>query len=254
MVSVRKNAYFCPVMKKTLCHIGYFTVAVASVAVILLSFGYSYAEALFVGTAFLPGALAARWFYPKISFEHRGEGGRDCFFVTLGILILEVLLVLLAHYFIKYFRPGYPEVANVAAPLLNPMFIALILLVFVAGDLWLSRLLERKYPASEQPLRFVSDRREVELRPSEIRYVESNDDEVWIHATEGRRFRNKTGISQWEALLGEGFLRIHRSYLVNRTFVTGSSPEEVSLADTSLPISRKYRERVRAWAEQAVFP
>ena len=235
-------------MKKALCHIGYFVVAVASVAVILLSFGYSYGEALFVGTVFLPGALAARWFYPKISFERRGEGIRDCMFVTIGILILEVLLVLLVHYFIKYFRPGYPQVANVAVPLLNPVFIALILLVLVAGDLWPSRYLERKYPASEQPLRFISDRREVELRPSEIRYVESNDDEVWIHATEGRRFRNKTGISQWEALLGAGFLRIHRSYLVNQSFITGCSPEEITL-----PISRKYREQVRAWAERAVF-
>ena len=240
-------------MKKALCHIGYFVVAVASVAVILLSFGYNYDEALFVGTAFLPGALAARWFYPKISFDKRGEGVRDCVFVTLAILILEVLLVLLVHYFIKYFRPGYPEVANVAAPLLNPMFIALILLVFVAGNLWLSRLLERKYPSSEQPLRFISDRREVELRPSEIRYVESHDDEVWVYATENRCFRNKTGISQWEALLGTGFLRIHRSYLINRSFVTACSPEEVTLSDTTLPVSRKYREQVRAWAERTVF-
>lgn len=45
------------------------------------------------------------------------------------------------------------------------------------------------------------------------------------------------------------FLRIHRSYLVNRAFVTGFSPEEVHLAETTLPVSRKYRERVRALAE-----
>ena len=233
-------------MKKALCQTCYYAAAIALVAVILLSFGYRFGEALFVGTAFLPGALAARWFYPKVSFERKGEGLRDTLFVTLGILAAEVLLVLLVHYFIRHFRAGYPVIADVAAPLLNPVFIALILLALVAGDIWFSRWLERKYPAAEQPLRFVSDRREVTLRPSEIRYVESNDDEVWIHATEGRRYRNKTGISQWENLLGEDFLRTHRSYLVNRAFITGSSPEEIILGETSLPVSRKYRDRVRA--------
>lgn len=240
-------------MRNALCQAGYYAAAMILVAVILLSFGYTFGEALFVGTAFLPGALAARWLYPKISFTRRGEGIRDCLFVTLGILVSEILFVLLAHYFIKRVRADYPFTADVAAPLLNPVFIALILLVLVAGDLWLSRLLERVWPSSEQPLRFISDRREMTLRPSEIRYIESNDDEVWIHATEGRRFRNKTGISQWEALLGEGFLRIHRSYLVNRTFVTGCTTEEVFLDEASLPVSRKYREQVRSLAENVNF-
>lgn len=240
-------------MKKALCQTCYYSAAIALVAVIMLSFGYRFGEALFVGTAFLPGALAARWFYPKVSFVRKGDGIRDALFVTLGILVAEILLVVLVHYLIKRFRSGYPITADVAAPLLNPVFIALILLALVAGDIWLSRWLEHKYPAAEQPLRFVSDRREVTLRPSEIRYVESNDDEVWIHATEGRRFRNKTGISQWEALLGTGFLRIHRSYLVNRTFVTGCTTEEVFLVEVSLPVSRKYREKVRSLAENATF-
>lgn len=235
-------------MKKALCQVGYYAAAIILVAMILLSFGYAFSEALFVGTAFLPGALVARWLYPKISFARRGEGFRDCLFVTLGILAAELLFVLLVHYFIRRFRtgPSAAYVPDVAGALLNPVFIALILLVLVAGDLWLSRLLERVWPTSEQPLRFISDRREITLRPSEIRYIESNDDEVWLHATEGRRFRNKTGISQWEALLGEGFLRIHRSYLINRAFVTGSSLEEVFLAETTLPVSRKYRDRVRS--------
>ena len=235
-------------MKKALCQTGYYVTAVALVAVILLSFSYRFGEALFVGTMFLPGALAARWLYPKIAFTHRWEGIRDGLFVTAGLLVGEILLVLLAHCFIRRFRTG-PHVLyvpDVADALLNPVFLALILLVLVAGDLWLSRLLERVWPTSEQPLRFISDRREITLRPSEIRYIESNDDEVWLHATEGRRFRNKTGISQWEALLGEGFLRIHRAYLINRAFVTGSSLEEVFLAETTLPVSRKYRDRVRS--------
>ncbi|MBQ9660440.1 MAG: hypothetical protein IJV37_04135 [Bacteroidales bacterium] len=80
-------------MKKALCQVGYYLAAMILVAVILLSFGYTFGEALFVGTMFLPGALAARWLYPKISFVRRGEGIRDCLFVTAGLLAGEILLV-----------------------------------------------------------------------------------------------------------------------------------------------------------------
>lgn len=73
-------------MKKALCQTGYYVAAVALVAVILLSFDYRFGEALFVGTMFLPGALAARWLYPKIAFTHRWEGIRDGLFVTAGLL------------------------------------------------------------------------------------------------------------------------------------------------------------------------
>jgi DNA-binding LytR/AlgR family response regulator len=65
-----------------------------------------------------------------------------------------------------------------------------------------------------------------------------------VYATEGRRFRNKTGIAQWEALLGRDFVRIHRSYLVRRSAITKVSADSLIAAGTSLPISRKYRDGV----------
>ena len=71
--------------------------------------------------------------------------------------------------------------------------------------------------------------------------MESNDKEVMIYATEGRHFRNKTGISQWENILGSGFLRIHRSYLVNVDHAELVSPDVVSVIGSQLPVSRKYK-------------
>ena len=40
------------------------------------------------------------------------------------------------------------------------------------------------------------------------------------------------------------FLRIHRSYLVNKTAVTGVDVDLLYIGETQLPISRKYREEV----------
>ena len=76
--------------------------------------------------------------------------------------------------------------------------------------------------------------------------MESNDTEVRIVTAEGAAYRNKTGIGQWENLLGEDFLRIHRSYLVNLSMLVPESPESVLVNGIRLPVSRKYRDKVSA--------
>ena len=82
------------------------------------------------------------------------------------------------------------------------------------------------------------------LSIEEILYVESNDDVTIVYATDGRCYRNITPISRWEAILNPHFLRIHRSYLVNKTAVTGVDVDLLYIGETQLPISRKYRDEV----------
>ena len=74
--------------------------------------------------------------------------------------------------------------------------------------------------------------------------MESNDTEVRIVTPDGEAYRNKTGIGQWENLLGDAFLRIHRSYLVNIAYASLFSPDSVRVGGTELPVSRKYKETV----------
>nr|MCR5243175.1 LytTR family transcriptional regulator DNA-binding domain-containing protein [Bacteroidales bacterium] len=50
------------------------------------------------------------------------------------------------------------------------------------------------------------------------------------------------GISQWENILGEQFLRIHRAFLVNIAETRPCSPETVIAGNKELPVSRKYKE------------
>lgn len=80
---------------------------------------------------------------------------------------------------------------------------------------------------------------------ADIAYVESNDTEVRIVTVDGESHRNKTGIGQWENLLGDDFLRIHRSYLVNIGLAALTSPDTVTVGDVPLPVSRKYKETVQ---------
>ena len=233
-------------MKKTLIILGLWVAAVVLIAALVVSMGYSFPEALFIGVQFLPGALAARYFLSKISFQNRKAGIRDAIFVMLAILVAEIALVVQASVIIVrmqhdlfWLYDDYPET------LFNPVFIGMILALLIVGDSTLSRYLDRRFPATQKPLRFVSERKTVSLLPNEILYIESNDKEVTVYATEARRFRNKTGISQWENLLGDNFLRIHRSYLVNANYATLISPDTVTIGTAELPVSRKYKEEVQ---------
>ena len=78
-------------MKRSLI-ISYWIVSILLVAVVLTSVGYRFLEALFIGSMFLPGALAAKYFFPKV------RGVKDTVFLVLGIMAGEMLLFLIAHY------------------------------------------------------------------------------------------------------------------------------------------------------------
>ena len=222
--------------------ISYWIVSILLVAFVLTSVGYTFLEALFIGSMFLPGALAAKYFFPK------ARGVKDTVFLVLGILSAEILLFLIAHYIILTFRENLPgmywEWPDIPKILTNPVFIALILTALAAGSYFFEAWLDRKRPTKPSPITFTSDRKPVTLPLEEILYVESNDDITTVIATGDRRFRNKTPISQWEAILKPHFLRIHRSYLVNKTAISRVDGDLLYVDDIELPVSRKYKDAV----------
>ena len=231
-------------MKRSLI-ISYWIVSILLVAVVLTSVGYQFLEALFIGSMFLPGALAAKYFFPKV------RGVKDTVFLVLGILAAEMLLFLIAHYIILTFRENLPlpvsEWPDLPQILTNPVFIALILTTLAAGSYFFEAWLDRKRPTKPAPITFTSDRKPVTLPLEEILYVESNDDATVVVATGGRRFKNYTPISQWEANLSPQFIRIHRAFLVNRSAISRVDVDLLYLGDIQLPISRKYREAVAGY-------
>ena len=228
-------------MKRSLI-ISYWIVSILLVAVVLTSVGYQFLEALFIGSMFLPGALAAKYFFPKV------RGVKDTVFLVLGILAAEMLLFLIAHYIILTFRENLPlpvsEWPDLPQILTNPVFVAFVLTGLAAGSYFFESWLDRKHPTKPAPITFTSDRKPVTLPLEEILYVESNDDITTVIATGDRRFRNKTPISQWEAILKPHFIRIHRSYLVNKDAITRVDGDLLFVDDIELPISRKYKDSV----------
>lgn len=229
------------------------SVLIATLTVMLFTENIPFVRALFMGIMFLPGALAAQYMLPKISFRKRSEGIRNTIYVVLAIMILEYLLLIISYSFQPSGSFVYINGKSIANPLmfpkdtgiLNPLFISTMVSLLAIGGATLNRWLKKNHPEMESPITFCSDRKRVSLLPSEIVYVESCDTEVLIHASDGRKLRNKTGIAKWESVLGEPFIRIHRAFLVNSNYVSSYKSDTLIVGEETLPVSRKYQKQLK---------
>lgn len=240
-----KVTIFASEMKRTALILTYWSMALLLFAIVLSSTGYTFANALFLASSLLPIAVLFRYLLAQVRFTSRKQGLQDLCFLTLFILTLALLAIHLAHTIILALRNQVVTGPSVPPILLNPVFLLAMLLLIVIGDYYFEQMIEQKLPESEDSITFTSDRQAVTLQRKEILYVESRDTETWVHATEGRSYRNKRPISVWANLLGKEFLRIHRSYLVRISACQGREGENIVLGDLRLPISRKYKAEVQ---------
>ena len=234
-------------MKKGIIIVAYWLAAIFLTAFLLMSLEYDLWQALLMGLSFLPAAMALSFFLPKVERDKEGRKRvLDTIYIILGVLLMTFLLIFLWQMlFIFVFDHKEWTEWYLPSMLGNPIFVAAILAILAYGHYLLVKWLEKKYP-TERPITFTSDYKKVSLKKEDILYVESRDSEVWIVTRDGRQYRNKTGIGQWENLLGPGFLRIHRAFLVNLSDATLTDPDLVTIAGQSIPVSRKYKDSVKS--------
>ncbi len=232
--------YFCTAMR-TFLSIAYWLAAIALLSAILVSLDYTLAQAVLIGLMFCPCALTLEYFMPK------ARKPMDKVYLSLAVLVTVVLLILILHQFVwtTITQQGYARPDKAVAPMLiNPAFLALILTAVSIGDYFWAKWVSARFKGAKRTITFFSERKSVTLALDDIAYVESNDTEVRIVTPGGESYRNKTGIGQWENLLGNDFLRIHRSYLVNLAKTRLASPDAVDVCGIQLPVSRKYKDNV----------
>ncbi len=233
-------------MKKKLIIVTYWIAAILATAFLLVSLDYELWKGIMIGMIFLLCSIALGFFLTKNNREASPARARNSIFIILGVFSMALFLIIVLHTVFLYMdQPGddYMVFKDILSPLLiNPVFIALILSVLAYGEYRLQKYLDAKLPQGTQKITFTSDYNKVTVLKSDILYIESRDKEVRIITRDGQEYRNRTGISQWENILGEQFLRIHRAFLVNIAETRPCSPETVITGDKELPVSRKYKE------------
>ncbi|CAN5246584.1 LytTR family DNA-binding domain-containing protein [soil metagenome] len=84
----------------------------------------------------------------------------------------------------------------------------------------------------------------LKINVAEILYIESLKDYIKIH-TAGKEIMVKYKISDFDLeLAGMGFLRVHRSFIINTKNITAFTANDIEIGSLEIPIGESYRELV----------
>lgn len=163
----------------------------------------------------------------------------------LEIVVMILSLVVLANFQIEAMSPRSGNIIHLS--------IIIYLIVFFTGFLKLIKQLQLhnqsivNLQSDNQKLQkpFINirvDRKDYKLSLDETVYIESLADFVKIHLID-QQVVTKQKISALEKELPPYFIRLHRSFLVNKNFVASFNKEHVTTnkIDAELPISRTYK-------------
>jgi len=95
----------------------------------------------------------------------------------------------------------------------------------------------------DQYIYVKSDKKTFKLRMTEIKYIESMNNYIIIHINEIRHVVYKS-LTEVLDELSDDFIRIHKSYVVNRMKVSFFTKELVNVQEKELPIGKTYRENI----------
>ncbi|MEN8155951.1 MAG: LytTR family DNA-binding domain-containing protein [Bacteroidota bacterium] len=241
-------------------HIIFWIVVHASLTLIFGRWFEGYVEAFYYVSLLLPVVIGTSYFFnyflvPRYLFTRKFfQFGLYSFYMIVVSLCLELLASVISMLMIIHFR------INTAGALVTDVFTLSVILYFVV--LFKSFILLIKHyfidqgaihQLEEQQSRLEkgyftvrSNRKSSRIEYDNLLYIESMADYIKIHQEDGGEVISKEKISHIENELTGGFLRIHRSFIVNISKITSYSREEVLLGDIALPVSRTYRSKVIA--------
>ena len=162
------------------------------------------------------------------------------FFTVVLSFYLQSLVILgsfifLAEYELKNMIPGTMNVVNLG--------VGLYMVVFLSIVIFLIKRWTGPEEEKEMYLSFRSNREMVRLAVEDVLYIESLDNYVQVHSSE-KVYITKKKISELEEELKGSFLRVHRSYLVNKSRIESYNRESLKINGSELPVSRTYKDQV----------
>ena len=243
---------------KSYQHIIFWIAVHASLTLVFGNWFEDYVEAFYYVSLLFPVVMATSYFFnyylvPRYLFTRRFFSfGLYSIYMLVVSLCLELLASVVSMLLIIRFR------GNETAALVTDVFTLAVILYFIVLfksfillikhyfiDQHSIRQMEEAQTRLEQGYLTVRSRRKTSRIDYErLVYIESLSDYIRIHLDDGEEVVSKEKISHVSDLLPDGFLRIHRSFIVNTVKIDSFSSEAVLLGDVELPVSRTYRSEV----------
>lgn len=117
-----------------------------------------------------------------------------------------------------------------------------------------NRYVETKDGAKFEPIKsdelaaesiFVNvNKKYVKVVFAQILYIESVKDYIHIHTKYSGTIITKDTITEFGAKLPNQFLRIHRSFIINKNTITAFTAQDVEIGEKELPIGQSYKKSV----------
>lgn len=235
-----------------------------AISAILLVAGFgrtyqNYGDAFYFVSFLLPVAIGTSYFFnyylvPNYLLKNRPlKFAVYAAYTIVFSLLLQMVVITISFIVIANYNYGdlNPLMSNIFV-----LFIAVYILVFLKAfvllylriqnsDSTIAELQENVAQLEKDSITVRSNRCFEHLLLAEIIYLESFGDYVKIQ-TENRTVTTRENISDLDDSLPNYFIRIHRSFVVNRDHVKRYSSGEVQLMNgMDLPISRSYKNEVK---------
>ena len=91
-----------------------------------------------------------------------------------------------------------------------------------------------------------SNKKNIKVLFDDINYIESIKDYIRIHLTDKTTLIIKHGITAFSKKLDGRFLRVHRSYIINKEKVTAFTKQDIEIGNLEIPIGDFYKVDVLA--------
>jgi len=91
-----------------------------------------------------------------------------------------------------------------------------------------------------------ADRKQIKVLFDEILYIDSIKDYIRINTVSNENILVKSSVKSFEPLLDERFLRVHRSYIINRDKITAYTNHDIEIGKMEVPIGESYKGEVVA--------
>ncbi|MEQ8245145.1 LytTR family transcriptional regulator DNA-binding domain-containing protein [Fulvivirga sp.] len=164
--------------------------------------------------------------------------------IYFELVVMTLSFIFLADYSYKNMGPYMTDAFSLATVL----YFIVLLFSFISlvkrsimDEQKISTLAKEKEKYETGNFTVRSNRKQVSISFEEVLFIESLGDYVKINLVDNGNVITKEKISSLEERLPDLYLRVHRSFLINREKVANFNKEEIEIESHTIPISRTYK-------------
>ncbi len=168
-------------------------------------------------------------------------------YVNFGLLYLFTLMVagflqsIFTHFFHEsFFLAETPEAWRMGSIFRGMVLINTTVLLLFAIKMYLlwKEEKDKNKAAAEELIEIRSDKRTYRIRPSDIQYIEGLGNYATYYIRSKRPLISYTSLKEAEKLLSDKFIRIHKSFIVNKDWIDSYTPENVEINGRIIPVGK----------------